>query len=55
MKVSELIEKLERCDRDSEVILGVEGYSSTDSEIGVYDNGDYVMVCDGCYYEEVDG
>lgn len=67
MKISELIKKLEQMDQDKEVILGVEGYStyipddvdvdtpSGCEEIGVYDtDSNYVYICDGCYYEEVD-
>ena len=59
MTVKELIAKLEKIeDQNALVYLGVEGYSTNNSDeknIGVYDNGNYVFVCDGCYYEEVDG
>ena len=52
MKVKDLIDKLIMLDEELEIYIGVEGYST--NEIGIYPNDNYVFICDGCYYEEVD-
>lgn len=57
MTVQMLIDFLETMDKSKKVVVGCEGYTNAETkETGCYDtDNDYVIICDGCFYEEVDG